>query len=243
MASTDAPTEPMASWQALCMDAADAARLGGFWAAALGLAREDFEDSSLRLTGDDARRQIWVDPVPEPRTVKNRVHLDLDVGDLDGLIDLGATILREPGDDRTWWVMADAEGGEFCAFVRENRPSLPGRLYEVVVDCAEPHRQAEWWGEVFGLAAEHEPAKQLSALAGADVLPFDYLCFGAVPEPKRAKNRIHWDVETDDVQRLVTHGATVLRVPDDEVSWHVLADPEGNEFCAFTAKGSAEPSG
>jgi hypothetical protein len=142
----------------------DAARLGGFWAAALGLAREDFEDSSLQLSGDDARRQIWVDPVPEPRTVKNRVHLDVDVGDLDGLIDLGATVLREPSDDRTWW-------------------------------------------------------------------------------PKRAKNRIHWDVETDDVQRLVTHGATVIRVPDDEVPWHVLADPEGNEFCAFTTKSPAEPTG
>jgi hypothetical protein len=71
----------------------------------------------------------------------------------------------------------------------------------------------------------------------------DYLCFVAVSEPNRAKNRIHWDVETDDVQRLVTHGATVIRVPDDEVPWHVLADPEGNEFCAFTTKSPAEPTG
>ena len=59
------------------------------------------------------------------------------------------------------------------------------------------------------------------------------LVFGDVPEPKTVKNRIHWDVETDDVQRLLDRGATLLRGPDDDIGWHVLADPEGNEFCAF----------
>ena len=57
------------------------------------------------------------------------------------------------------------------------------------------------------------------------------------PEPKTVKNRIHWDVETDDVELLVERGATVLRAADDELSWTVLADPEGNEFCAFTSEG------
>ena len=57
-----------------------------------------------------------------------------------------------------------------------------------------------------------------------------------VPEPKTVKNRIHWDVDADDVQRLVDPGATVLREPDDAVSLDVLADPEGNEFCAFVRK-------
>jgi hypothetical protein len=37
-----------------------------------------------------------------------------------------------------------------------------------------------------------------------------------------------------DLAPLVEAGATVLREPDDEIYWHVLADPEGNEFCAFT---------
>ncbi|MGH8840675.1 MAG: VOC family protein [Jiangellaceae bacterium] len=60
-----------------------------------------------------------------------------------------------------------------------------------------------------------------------------FLCFVPVPEPKRAKNRIHWDVLAPDVGALVARGARVLREPDDEISWHVLADPEGNEFCAF----------
>jgi predicted enzyme related to lactoylglutathione lyase len=44
---------------------------------------------------------------------------------------------------------------------------------------------------------------------------------------------VHWDVTTPDVAAVVAAGATVLRRPDGEVRWTVLADPEGNEFCAF----------
>jgi Glyoxalase-like domain len=217
---------PLATWQALCMDAHDAPAVAGFWAAVLGLSPADESDGSIRLAGDEDDQQVWVNPVPEAKSVKHRVHLDVEVGDLAGIEELGATVLRPPGDDRTWWVMADVEGGEFCAFVRDHRPSLPGRLYEVVVDCADPGAQSAWWAEVMGLQCEDD------ALSGA--LPFDYLCFGFVPEPKAAKNRVHWDVEAPDVPALVAAGARILRRPDDEISWHVLADPEGNEFCAFS---------
>jgi glyoxalase superfamily protein len=54
-----------------------------------------------------------------------------------------------------------------------------------------------------------------------------------VPEPKTAKNRLHWDVSCPDVSALLDAGATLLRPPDQDIDWHVLADPEGNEFCAF----------
>jgi hypothetical protein len=37
------------------------------------------------------------------------------------------------------------------------------------------------------------------------------------------------------VRALLARGATSLRVPDDDIDWHVLADPEGNEFCVFTS--------
>jgi hypothetical protein len=57
--------------------------------------------------------------------------------------------------------------------------------------------------------------------------------FAHVPEPKTAKNRVHWDVTVADLAPLVDAGATVLREPDDDIDWHMLADPEGNEFCAF----------
>jgi hypothetical protein len=54
-----------------------------------------------------------------------------------------------------------------------------------------------------------------------------------VPEPKTVKNRIHWDVSVAELQPLLGAGATLLRAQDGEIGWHVLADPEGNEFCAF----------
>jgi hypothetical protein len=53
-------------------------------------------------------------------------------------------------------------------------------------------------------------------------------------EPKAVKNRIHWDVTVHTVAPLVKVGATVLREPGGDIGWHVLADPEGNEFCTFT---------
>jgi hypothetical protein len=57
--------------------------------------------------------------VPEPKTVKNRVHWDVTlVGDatVDDLVARGASVLLPPGDDRGWTVMADPEGNEFCVF-------------------------------------------------------------------------------------------------------------------------------
>jgi hypothetical protein len=59
--------------------------------------------------------------------------------------------------------------------------------------------------------------------------PFEYLDVGTVPEPKTAKNRVHLDV-VGDVAEIVAHGAIVLA---EQPRWTVLADPEGNEFCAF----------
>ncbi|ACV05656.1 Uncharacterised protein [Kytococcus sedentarius] len=55
------------------------------------------------------------------------------------------------------------------------------------------------------------------------------MVFVPVPEPKVEKNRVHpdlWGGEAD----LVAAGATVV---DRQPGWVVLADPEGNEFCAF----------
>ncbi len=226
-------TSPLATWQALCLDASDQPRLAGFWAAALHR-RPDPHDPT-HLLGEEEGEQVWVDAVPEARTAKNRVHLDVEVGDLDGLLILGATVLREPDGEISWYVMADPEGGEFCAFLRPERGSLPGRLYEVVVDCADPYAQSAWWGELLGLVPEREPKEHFAALESDGRLPFDYLCFVPVPEPKTVKNRIHWDIEVPDIALLTERGATVLRPRGGDIGWHVMADPEGNEFCAFTA--------
>jgi hypothetical protein len=58
---------------------------------------------------------VWIDPVPEPRMVKTRVHLDprLAESEPDALLVAGATIVREPGGDIRGRVPADPEGNEF----------------------------------------------------------------------------------------------------------------------------------
>ena len=59
--------------------------------------------------------------------------------------------------------------------------------------------------------------------------------FVRVFDDRHVKNRMHWDVTTADLATVVAHGATVQRTPDEEIRWTVLADVDGNVFCAFDA--------
>ena len=123
-------------------------------------------------------------------------------------------------------VLADPEGGELCVFPTDDPSAL-------VIDSARTEIDAAWWADVLGGRTVTAPGGLRRWIADVPGLPFDVIKLVGVPEPKTVKNRIHWDVTCDDVAGLVARGARVLRQPDDEVSWHVLADPAGNEFCAF----------
>ncbi len=222
----------LARFKDLVLDAGDAALLGRFWATVLGLDFESLDDGDAKLTGPTPRHTIWVNAVPEARTVKNRMHLDVHAESIADLEALGATVNIRSAQ-QPWVVMADPEGGEFCAFVRPERHDY--RLYEVVLDSTDPDATAGWWAQVLGVPVhedDSEPWRWLEDIPGA---PFDSLVFPPVPEPKTAKNRLHLDVQTDDLEALVAAGATVLRPEGDGgIGWSVLADPDGNEFCAFT---------
>jgi hypothetical protein len=227
---------PLATYKDLCIDASDPSRLGPFWATALGRRLEESDPTDRVLRGTSPAQTVWINHVPEPKTVKNRVHLDVHTGDLATLTAAGATVLNDT--DFRWVVMADPEGQEFCAFVREAPPE--DLLYEIVVDCADPEAVAGWWGQVFGLpVTSHDKGEwfSLERLPGA---PFESLTFSAVPEPKTTKNRVHWDV-IGSTEALVAAGARLLRPaiedPEPDRRWDVLADPEGNEFCAFPRSG------
>jgi hypothetical protein len=221
---------PIGRFKDLCLDVADSVKLGEFWAAVLGLDWKAKDDGDALVTGPTPGHTIWVNRVPEPKTVKNRVHLDVYARELADLEALGATILEPQHGERSWTVMADPAGGEFCAFLRAELPAE--RLHGLVVDCADPKALARWWAGVYGVAVtEHDGWSTLEGVPGMPIATMDFV---PVPEPKLVKNRVHWDVAVADVALLVGAGATVLREPDSDVSWHVLADPEGNEFCAFT---------
>jgi hypothetical protein len=221
---------PIARFKDLSIDAVDPPLLGRFWADVLGLDLQQREsDGMVLLTGPTPQSSVWLSRVPEPVTVKQRVHLDIHVADVDDVLDLGATPLDV--DSFRWKVLRDPEGGELCAFPRDDVPAR--RLYEVVVDCADPAALAEWWAGVIGGRWEYDEQHGWAGVEEIPGAPFDYLVFVPVPEPKTVKNRIHWDVDVPDLGLLTRRGATVLRAQDDEIRWTVLADPEGNEFCAF----------
>jgi hypothetical protein len=215
----------IASWKDLCIDAVDVDLIASFWAGTLGREVESRGDLRL-LTGPTPRHSVWINPVPEGVTVKQRVHLDVHVASTDDVLALGATPLDTTS--HRWDVLRDPEGGELCAFPRPQVPEE--RLYEIIVDAHDGAAQAAWWAEVLGGKVDAD-GDAVEDIPGA---PFEYLVFVPVPEAKTVKNRIHWDVDVPDVRLLVEHGATVLREPDGDIRWTVLADPEGNEFCAFT---------
>jgi hypothetical protein len=133
-------------------DCADPDRLATFWATALGYSKQDpptgyatwsaylaaqgipedqWNSASAIIDPESRGPRIYFQRVPEPKVVKNRVHLDLNVGggrhvsiqerrarvdaEVDRLRGAGATPLRPVEEHGEYWVvMADPEGNEFC---------------------------------------------------------------------------------------------------------------------------------
>ena len=223
----------LARYQDLCLDVADAAVSGAYWSTMLGWSLELHDDGDAHLRDQAGRIQVWLNVVPEPKTVKNRIHLDVNAESVQRAVDAGATLLEE---FPRWTVLADPDGQEHCVFAR--REPFDKRPYELVWDCAEgpaaSHDLATWWRDVVGGAVVDDD-RGFSWVQDIPECPWDSFDFVGVPEPRTVKNRVHIDVRTDDLAALVAHGATVLREKGDGgIGWTVMSDPVGNEFCAFT---------
>ncbi len=225
----------LATFKDLVIDASDAEKLGRFWADLLGYDLRLHGDGDADIQGPTPQHTIWVNRVPEPKTVKHRVHFDTYARSLADLEALGSWVVEAQREGWLWTVMADVEGGEYCAFLRDELPDE--RLHGLVVDSVDPASIADWWAGVYDADVTHNKPgwSTLEHVPGMPILTMD---FNKVPEPKTVKNRIHWDVEADAVEPLVDAGATVLRPKgDDGIGWTIMADPEGNEFCVFTPGG------
>ncbi|MGW5558090.1 VOC family protein [Micromonospora sp. NPDC003944] len=233
------------------MKARDDSALGIFWAQALGWG---VSSEGPGVTNLEPEGFVYPDPVAvcidlvvssEPKTVKNRVHVDLATTSVTHqaelvarLKDLGASAVDVGQGDVPWTVLADPEGNEFC--VLDPRPLYrdTGPIAAVVVDCADPRAMGRFWSEATDWAL-HEVTDQGARLRSArGVGP--YLEFVRTPDVKSGWNRVHLDVRPypgDDPEaeaaRLRGLGATSIDL-GQEVPWRVLADPEGNEFCLLT---------
>jgi catechol 2,3-dioxygenase-like lactoylglutathione lyase family enzyme len=227
----------LATFKDLCIDAGDAIALGAFWSNVLGLELHHRDDGQVFLSGARPEHTVWVNQVSELKKVKHRIHLDVHATAERALVALGATVADR--DSFEWTVMHDPEDGEFCLFSRAEPPDY--RLYEIVVDCSDHRSLAAWWQQLLG-GAVGESDEGYSFLERIPGVPFDCITFAPVPEPKIVKNRVHLDVRAASVEPILAAGATALRSPDDEIRWHVLADPEGNEFCVFVDDRSDDAS-
>jgi hypothetical protein len=128
------------------------------------------------------------------------------------------------------------------------------RWYSVVVDSHDIAAQARWWKEVLDWTIVYEDEHEV-ALIPRDMStdPLDAaewhqqrqgLVFVPVPEGKTVKNRLHLDLAPHtsqdrdaEIARLLDMGATKVDVGQSgDVTWTVLADPEGNEFCVLSSR-------
>ncbi len=120
--------------------------------------------------------------------------------------------------------------------------TLPGMapvVSQLTIDSADPHTLARWWREVLDWSYAWEPADDDDEIeiAPPDGGATNWL-FLKVSEVKTAKNRLHVDLrppngsdQASELDRLLGLGATRVDIGQGDVPWHVLADPEGNEFC------------
>jgi hypothetical protein len=111
-------------WQAVCIDAVEPAPVAAFWEGALGWRRTYDGPDEIVLEPPAGSPEDGVSPdllvlkVPEEKSVKNRLHIDLRPDDQDAevarLEELGATRVSIGQGDVTWVVLADPGGNEFC---------------------------------------------------------------------------------------------------------------------------------
>jgi hypothetical protein len=120
------------------------------------------------------------------------------------------------------------------------------RWYSVVIDCVDVAMQGQWWAETLGWPIVYQAVDEVVVAPGNDPesATGPGLVFVPVPEGKTIKNRLHIDLapaSTDDqaaeVERLIARGASRADVGQGaEVSWVVLQDLEGNEFCVLSPR-------
>jgi hypothetical protein len=128
--------------------------------------------------------------------------------------------------------------------------------YTIVIDCHDVAAQGRWWAETLDYKVVYEAEDEVAIVPGwvddeAHVATDAQwrrqpqgLVFVPVEEGKTVKNRLHIDLaphKTQDrdaeIATLIERGATRVDVgQSDDVTWTVLADPEGNEFCVLSAR-------
>ncbi|HZG93941.1 MAG TPA: VOC family protein [Mycobacteriales bacterium] len=119
---------------------------------------------------------------------------------------------------------------------------MASSIYSITIDSADTRAMADFWAAALGWQVEHpiDDDSEIAVEPPSGQLPV--LLFVRVPDEKAGKNRLHFDLNPPDqeleVARLIAMGASPVDIGQGEQSWVVLADPEGNEFCVLTPRGT-----
>ena len=111
-------------------------------------------------------------------------------------------------------------------------PRMPAYIKSVTFDCADALVVARFWAAALGSDVDEDSTSE-KAFVEAPGWGGPNMWFAKVPEPKTAKNRMHFDLRApgkvaDEVARLTALGATLVRAGEELT---LMRDPEGNEFC------------
>ncbi|MEU4104840.1 VOC family protein [Streptomyces tanashiensis] len=119
-------------------------------------------------------------------------------------------------------------------------------ITELILDCADPERLAAFWSEVLGyveIGREDDGSIQIGPPGAEFGGPRPTLLLSRSSDPRAGKLPLHIDVNPTDrdqdaeLERLLALGAKPADIGQGAgVSWHVLADPEGNEFCLLRTR-------
>jgi len=125
---------------------------------------------------------------------------------------------------------------------------MASRMTALAVNSTDPAALASWWAVVLGYEVQDADDDGVVTIGPPGQEPkgaLPVLDFVPVPDPTPGRRRLHIDLnatdrsQDDELARLLALGATRVDVGQgpltDEMTWHVLADPEGNEFCLLAS--------
>jgi len=234
---------------ALCFDANDPNRLARFWAGVLGWDMADDPSVGVALLPSDGTGfRIRFLPTREQKSGPNQMHFDLTSSSLE---DQRETVARAVGlgarhidvgqlPEEEHVVLADPEGNEFCV-VEPGNKFLADCGVLGALSCDGSQEVGYFWSAALGwpLVWDQDQETAIQSPAGGTKISW-----GGPPfAPKTGKNRLHLDLappaggdQQAEVDRLLSLGATRIDIGQGEVSWVVMADPDGNEFCVLTPR-------
>jgi catechol 2,3-dioxygenase-like lactoylglutathione lyase family enzyme len=234
---------------ALCFDANDPPSLARFWAGVLGWELvDDIHDAIELLPSEDTGFRIRMLPTREQKAGPNQMHFDLTSTSLEDQrrtvarsLELGARYIDiGQGPEASHVVLADPEGNEFCVIE-------PGNGF--LADCGVSGALASdgsqevgyFWSEALGwpLVWDRDQETAIRSPRGGPKITWG----GGALTPKTGRNRLHFDLappvdgnQQAEVERLIALGATCIDIGQGDVSWVVMADPDGQEFCVLTPR-------